>query len=736
MTRFRETSINKQISVVFMLILFISLLVSGTAFVLVEYYNNKNDLADQLTAVTKITASRSSAAFQFDDKETLSNILNSLQTINMIELACAYPENKQLLASYGNNIKLKCPNIVEKEGVHFVNNSVKIILPSIRSGSFVGSIFIQASLQKLTDRLVISILIMLLVTLITSIVAYLFLKKSQKIITEPILSLTKIADRIAANKDYYVPEIPVCAQEIATLFKAFANMLGNLQNKESELVGSESRLREILDNSLLSISIKDLDGEITYSNKHFNNFSLKTKRDSSVKYTINGLLSENEAHIQTIKDQQVFERDIPIKYETEITLDDDSYYFHIVKIPLHDNENHIYAICTISTDITETKKQAEQLKRSQKMDALGKLTGGIAHDYNNMLAVIIGYAQLVESASYESPKIQAFAQEIKKAGNRGAKLTSRLLAFSRTSAAEAKATDVSKLILNTRLMLEKTLTVRIRLNLELKDDIWMVNLDHDDLEDAILNLCINAMHAIEDSGELSICTNNITITDEDAKRENIPPGEYALIKISDTGCGMDTNVLEHIFDPFFSTKGEGGTGLGLSQVYGFVHRSGGSIKVESDKGVGSTFYLYFPHDSEIQIEDHTGNAFEEKDYKGTESILVVDDEPALVSLADEILTRAGYSVVTALNAEEALDVMESGTFDLLISDVIMPGMNGYALAIKVRKKHPKIKIQLVSGYDSNEPVSEEDTLLKNNMMNKPYGDLKLLRTIRTLLDAE
>ncbi len=736
MTDFRTSSINKQISVVFMLVLFISLIVSGTAFVFFEYLNKKSDFADQLTAVANITASRSSAALQFDDKETLLNILESLDDIDSIELTCAYQYDDQLLASYKTNIESKCPDVLESEGIYYNQQSIQIILPSKRDELAVGTIYIQASLAELYQRLLISILIMMTVTVVTSFIAYQFLRRSQKVITEPVMNLTAIADRIASNKDYYFPEIPICAQEITTMYLAFENMLGKIKDKEDELVRSETRLQEILDHSLLSISIKDLEGKFTYYNQYFQDLLLKSQGDEQryKRLGIGDLLKKDEASVHEDRDKWVLENSKSVKYETDIMLDDGIHNFQIVKIPLHDDEKNIYAICTMATDITDAKQQAELLKRSQKMDALGKLTGGIAHDYNNMLAVIIGYAQLVESASKEYPKIRTYAQEIKKAGNRGAKLTSKLLAFSRTKPAEARDTSVTELVNGAKLMLEKTLTARIQLNLSLSDDIWLVKLDQDDLEDAILNICINAMHAIEETGNMAISTNNCRFSKEQAEKLNMAAGDYIVIKITDSGTGMSKDVLSHIFDPFFSTKGEKGTGLGLSQVYGFVQRSDGHINVESEVGKGTEFFIYFPRSIQANANDDKSRVEDERDYYGTESILVVDDEEALANLASEILRRAGYQVVSVENAEQALNVMKLESFDLLFSDVIMPGISGYVLASEVRKKYPLTKIQLVSGYNSNIPTSQEDSLLKKQMMNKPYGNMKLLRTIRTLLD--
>jgi len=470
---------------------------------------------------------------------------------------------------------------------YFNNKTMLLTSPSI----------LQTAIDELFQQTIISIFLVLVTSLVISFIAFKWLNKYQKTFTKPITDLAAIANQFSTSKTYIIPEIPVCADEITTIYLAFANIVSNINDKKEELKLSESRLQEILDNSIFFITIKNLEGVITYTNKHLKDFLLQAKEKhykDNTNTTIEDLLTKRDANIHVEKDQQVINTGKPVNYEAEITLADGLHFFHMVKIPLHDDEKEVYSICTIANEISEAKQHEEYLKRSQKMEALGKLTGGIAHDYNNMLAVIIGFAQLVESAATDSDKVIKFAREIKKAGNRGAKLTSRLLSFSRTKAAEPRNINISELIDADKHMLERTLTARIQLDLNLIEEIWSVCIDQDDLQDAILNLCINAMHAIESTGTLTIKTDNVKIESDEANILELTPGEHVLIQISDTGHGMDNDVLSHIFDPFFSTKGESGSGLGLSQVYGFVKRSHGASKVESTVGVGSHFYSYFP----------------------------------------------------------------------------------------------------------------------------------------------
>ncbi len=390
----------------------------------------------------------------------------------------------------------------------------------------------------------------------------------------------------------------------------------------------------------------------------------------------------------------------------------------------------------IIQDITEQTSLEASLRRTQKMDALGKLTGGIAHDYNNMLGVVMGYAGLLEDALSEQPELAKYAHEIHHAGERGAKLTKKLLAFTRQKTSEADCLNLNALLQNEQHMLEKTLTARIKLVFKLEENLWPVWLDDSDMEDAILNMSINAMHAIEGSGQLIIQTRNQKVNQIEAQSLAILPGDYVLFSITDTGCGMNEATKEKIFEPFFSTKGKKGTGLGLSQVYGFVKRSKGAIKVYSEPDHGTLFTLYFPRYYKASRKEQLLEESKAADIIGSETILVVDDEPALLSLSCEILRQHGFNVIAAENAKKALGILEQNkSIELLISDIIMPEMDGYQLSAIVKEKYPTIKIQLASGFADNSNMDMVDESLQKNLLLKPFNSRALLQRVRDLLNA-
>ena len=390
-----------------------------------------------------------------------------------------------------------------------------------------------------------------------------------------------------------------------------------------------------------------------------------------------------------------------------------------------DEDGKINGFVGTITDITDRKMAEQALNRTQKMDALGKLTGGVAHDYNNMLGVILGYAELLQEKIHDDKDLSGYVHEIYEAGSRGAKLTKKLLSFSRQGETISEIIDINSVIVDEQNMLEKTLTVSIKMNLDLSDDLGLVKVDRGDLENAIVNLCINARDAMEAHGDLIIKTSNVNLDDV----------EYVSLSISDTGCGITNADQEKIFDPFYTTKGDLGTGLGLSQVYGFVERSGGKVKIESKVGKGTCIYILFPRCTGANLSNEIveGSAIVES-YAGNESILVVDDELPLLDLAVETLSCQGYIVFSANNGSDALEILEKESIDLLFSDVIMPNMNGYELAKIVQEQYPNIKIQLASGFTDGQNKINKDDSLHKHLIHKPYRLSDLLKRVRELLD--
>jgi len=406
-------------------------------------------------------------------------------------------------------------------------------------------------------------------------------------------------------------------------------------------------------------------------------------------------------------------------------------------ISTFNHPEHGDVFIAISRDITEQREKEKLLQRTQKLDALGKLTGGIAHDFNNLLGVILGYSELLQHQLIGNYLSEDYNKQIHKAAQRGAKLTKRLLTYTSKQQFEEKQININEVVCQQEDMLQKTLTVRVSLVLELTDGVWSLMLDDAQLEDAILNMCINAMHAIDDGNaesKITIATINKSINKSDAKALGLDAGDYVKLSITDTGCGISEEIKEQIFDPFFTTKGDKGTGLGLSQTIGFVERSGGTIKVISEPNLGSQFNLYFPRYIDYEDKEQTTTKKLELAKGGNESILVVDDEDALLDFAKSVLDKNGYQVYGAESGKQALQILDSNHIDLLLTDIIMPQMNGYELAVIVNERYPDVRIQLVSGYDDEKYIDLVDKKLHENIIRKPYGIQIMLKKVRTLLD--
>ncbi len=389
-------------------------------------------------------------------------------------------------------------------------------------------------------------------------------------------------------------------------------------------------------------------------------------------------------------------------------------------------------------DLTESKRTEDILRRAHKMKALGQLTGGIAHDFNNLLGIIIGNLDLLEDeVSDLGHTAKRQLNSALKASLRGSDLTKRLLAFSRRSTPDTSPLNINLVVEGMRNMIEKSLTASISVETIQSSNLWYADINPGELEDAIVNMAVNARDAMPEGGRFIIETQNITTDDTFIEQHpDISPGEYILLTVSDTGRGIPAEVMDRIFEPFFTTKPTGeGTGLGIPMIYGFVKRSSGHITLYSETGTGTTFKIYFPRSLRNCKTGVTDKVNVETSLNGHESILVVDDEEDLAIIAEDTLRKLGYTVFRAGNAPEALNVIAEQTqIDLLFSDVVMPGgMDGYALASEATKLKPNIKVLLASGFTNKFHANQHEDS-KHGFLSKPYRRKDMAKKIREILD--
>ncbi len=380
-------------------------------------------------------------------------------------------------------------------------------------------------------------------------------------------------------------------------------------------------------------------------------------------------------------------------------------------------------------EMEERAKAEAALRQSQKMEAIGRLTGGIAHDFNNLLMIVSGYSQVLKMKLSEPKMVQA-VDAIHSAATRGEKLTRQLLSFARRQQLNPTVVDLRERMETVKSLISGSLAGEITLRIDVQPDIWPVNVDSAELELALLNIAINAKDAMPNGGTISFAVHNVTLDAENAV--NGVMGDMAVITVSDTGTGIAPDIVAQIFDPFFTTKPvDKGTGLGLAQVYGFTHQSGGTVAATSDLGKGTTIAIYLPKAAGYAVnvaEPATLAAGE-----AHETVLVVEDNPDVAEVTRTLLSQLGYRVIPAANADEALRELEHGTrVEAMFSDIVMPGtMNGLVLAQEVSKRYPRVKILLTSGYNDIAKTAEQQFAI----LRKPYQLSALEKALRVTIEG-
>jgi hypothetical protein len=394
------------------------------------------------------------------------------------------------------------------------------------------------------------------------------------------------------------------------------------------------------------------------------------------------------------------------------------------------------AILLCARDNTERHNLEVELAQAQKMEAVGRLAGGIAHDFNNLLTAIIGYAELLTGTPGLPAEAAEDAREITRAANRAAGLTQQLLAYSRKQVLQPRILNLNDLIAETETLLRRVIGEHVVIHTDLDPRLLPVEADPGQLQRVIVNLSVNSRDAMPDGGDLTIATRNVFLDGSHADAPTrLAPGPYVLLEVNDTGVGMDENTMARLFEPFFTTKDIGkGTGLGLATVYGIVRQSGGSVTARSSPGQGTTFRIHLPP---APVAPSGLDAVTEPvgGVGGNELILLVEDEPAVGKLMHEALSRAGYRVLSTGDPREAVGMAErAGNVDLLVTDVVMPGMDGGRLAELLRASHPGIRVLFVSGYTANASVSLGASSDKLSFLQKPFTPSALARRVRDVLD--
>jgi len=491
--------------------------------------------------------------------------------------------------------------------------------------------------------------------------------------------------------------------------------------------------------------LKTVDGRYLAVNYAFARACGWTRREITGR-TDRDLWPEEQAARYHEEDARVLESGQPLVTEESFDAGDGTVrWFETVKAPVRDAAGNWIGTVGVRRDITERKQAEEALRRSEdqlrqvlKLEAVGRLAGGIAHDFNNILTAVGGHATLLLDEVRPGDPLRAGIEEIKRGVDRAASLTRQLLAFSRKQVLKPRVLDLTSVVAETERMLRRLIGEDIELHTCAELGLGRVQADPGQIQQVILNLAVNARDAMPDGGRLSIELANVDIDEGQAHRHGPvqPPGRYVRLTVTDTGTGIPRAIQPHIFEPFFTTKEKGkGTGLGLSTVYGIIKQSGGFIWVYSEPGQGTAFKVYLP-----RVEAPVERAPAPRDVAasaGNETILLVEDEPAVRDLAQRILVRKGYRVIAAQNGSEALALAarQAGALDLLVTDLVMPQMDGRELAQQLAALRPGLRVLFMSGY-TGDTIAQRGVLDPDvAFIEKPFSPEGLARKVREMLDA-
>ncbi len=655
---------------------------------------------------------------------------------------------KKLLKSpYNNNIEIIKYNIPKLGTIYEFWKPVQSkVLPELRyyaegnnNNNLSGIVCVGISakeINQITNQMIKNgILLTIIAILFMGIVAYIVLYKTMKPLDELVEGVK------AVGKGDRTRVVSVSSRdELGVLAREFNKMVESLKNWEQQLKESEAQYRSLFDRVQHGIVILDANGKIINSNPAFFKLLGYNNVDAIIGKNIS-IFSTSPEEIQHMLSELEKQKSI---HDWSIKLKDKNDKLHetlFSAVGRFNEYNKFIDAEAVVIDITEQKNLEKQLIQAQKMEAIGTLAGGIAHDFNNILTGILGYVSILKQKANitKDPIFLKALSIIESSSLRAANLTKQLLAFARRGKYQETIIDLNNIVREVIRLLEETLDRRIKLIHTMEKNLWKIKADEGQIYQCILNLCINAKDAMPDGGIIKLSTQNKVLTSHQHAVGNvIPPGRYVILEVTDNGCGMSPEVRAKIFDPFFTTKEQGkGTGLGLAMVYGIIRNHDGYIQVESTPGIGTTFTIYLPainsdnlNDEEIDISIH-------KDHKSDKPIgvLVIDDESAILELTRDILSEYNYQVFTASTGEEGLNILNKykNDIDIILLDIMMPGMGGKETLFKIKREYPDIPILLVTGFAADKVAQE---LLKKgaaSILLKPYRQTQLLKAIDNIL---
>ena len=732
----RDLPVGRKLTLIIMAATGWSLFFAAVGVVVYDVGTLRPRTRADMAAQASLIGMNSTAALAFDDSASAAENLRTLAS--RPELAATlYDSAGRVFATHPEGAAPLAGPFEPRE--EFTSSELTLTRPILSEGEPIGWLMLRAEIPPLRQRLPQYGLLVGVVMLTLGTLAWLLSRMLRRTISDPLRRLADTARAIGRHRDYRVRAMKDSDDEIGEVTTAFNEMLATIEAREAALRESSHRLQDAMEAAGMAQWRWDVARDVfTWGGEEDRVFRDAARpRDGSLAAFLEVLDPDDRERVERAL-RAAARTDGSCEVDVRLAGPDAEPRSLVLRGRAERRpEGSGLELFGLAIDVTERRSLERQLLQSQKMEAIGRLAGGIAHDFNNLLTAILGYARFAKAGLAEASQVREDVHQIQLAGERAAALTGQLLAYARRQMVAPRTADLNELVGRMQRMLRRLIGEDVALDLACAADLWPTRIDSSQFEQVLLNLVVNARDAMPSGGRIVIGTRNEQFDAAAVRNQpEMTPGDYVVLTVGDSGVGMDAPTLARVFEPFFTTKEQGkGTGLGLAVCYGIVRQAGGHIWAASEPGRGSTFTVLLPRSEAEATPAFPGST--EAPGRGQETVLVVEDEAAVRSLAARTLASLGYNVLEAATGGEALGIARrhEGAIDVLVSDVVMPGMNGPAVAEAVAAARPGVRIVFMSGYTDQAIEAEHLGMEGAVLLPKPFDPDLLGRTVRSVLDG-